>query len=141
MTLAEDVFLVSGNLFVPGRVFFDALLTAIFFPDLVVRQVADLFLKHELLRVIVGVLRFLEEVPRGAEGFKDGLVHVARADDDRGDAVEGPVEIIEADVGLLQGVVAHELVSDFLQVVVELEDVVAVPTDRARDVEGAARGT
>ena len=113
---------------------------AILFPDFRVRQVAEFFLQHELLGMVVGVLGFLEQSPWGEEGFEDRLVHVARTDDDGRDAVQGSVEVVESDIGFLERGILHEFVGDFLEVVVEFKDMVGIPTDRTGDVEGKARG-
>lgn len=74
-------------------------------------------------------------MPGGEQGFEQGLFHVSRPDDHHGHAVDGGVKIIQADVASLQAVVLHQLIGDVLEVVVELQDMVAVPTDRSGNVE------
>jgi len=80
---------------------------------------------------------------RGAIGRGDGcdereqqsLLHVARTDDPRGDAVDRGVEIVEADAHATDVPAPDDLLRDGLQFVGERDDVVAVPAHAAADVE------
>lgn len=71
--------------------------------------------------------------------MREGLDHVAGADDPGGDAVDGGVEVVEAEVDVgVELAAADELFGDGDEFVVEGDDVVAVPADRAGDVEQEA---
>ena len=69
------------------------------------------------------------------EGDEEGFEHGAGADDPGGDAVDGGVEEVEADVDAGGEVVGDDFAGDVAEVVVEGDDVVGVPADAAGDVE------
>ena len=84
----------------------------------------------------VGV--FFESLELGG-GFEECeeecFLHGAGADGPGGDAVDGCVEEVEADVGSGEELAADEFEGDFAEVVGECDGVVGVPADAAGDVE------
>jgi hypothetical protein len=67
--------------------------------------------------------------------FQQRLQHVPRADHPRSHAIDARVEVVETDVGAAEKAPAHELLADRLQVVVEDDDVIAVPSHAAAHVQ------
>ena len=92
-------------------------------------------MQGQAARVVAVGFELAELVDRFEQGEQEGLEHGAGADDPGGDAVDAGVEEVEADVDAVEEVAADEFLGDGQQVVVEDDDVVAVPADAAADVE------
>ena len=67
------------------------------------------------------------------------LDHVARADGPGRDPVDAGVEVVQSDVHAIEEVPAHQLQRHRLELVVQDDDVVAVPADAAADVQQQLR--
>ena len=111
-----------------------------FVPDGAERQSAGFFKERQARGVVAGGFGGAEAGGGFEEGGEEGFLRGAGADDPGGDAIDGGVEVIEADGGAPEVIAAHEFFEDGAGRVVERDDVVAVPTHTAAYVEEEGGG-
>ena len=136
---------VAGLLFVifhffqPRLAGWDIGLTAEFGPNRTPRQGLCFLQEGETPGVIA--FGFGRAELRGGfeQGEEQGFLRGTDADDPCGHAIDAGVEVVEADAGASEEIAADQFFHDGPRLVVEDDDMIAVPTDAAADVQEQAR--
>ncbi len=89
---------------------------------------------HALEQLAFGLV-LAELADRSQQGLKERFLRGTATYDVSADAVDRGIEVVEADIGLAQGIGPYDLLREQLHAVVQDHDVVAVPTYRTAHVQ------
>ena len=104
------------------------------------RQGFELFAQGQAGETVVRPLGLPQRFDRQKQGEKESLERGAGADDPGSDPVEAGVEIIQGEMRPVQGPAADDFLGDGEKVVVQDDDMVAVPAEAAAQMEDEAGG-
>src|ERR1035438_6485320 len=138
-TGGQDGLFVLADFVEPGYAHGYTFLRAVGVPDGGPGEALLLFEHYHPLGEVHFRFGGLEPVRGFEQGDQKRLEHVARADHPGGHAVDAGVEVVQAHVNLgSELAAAHQFLGDVLQFVVQEHHVIAVPTNRAADVQQQA---
>jgi len=102
-------------------------------------QRLHLFQQSQTLEALAVVFVLTEHVERLKQGLQQAFLRGAGADDVGTYSVNGSVEVVEADVGAVEGFGADDLLEQVQSLVVHDGHVVGIPTDGTTDVQHQLR--
>ena len=135
LSVAENILLIRLDIAEPLLAHGNACLLAVHIPYSRERQGLDLFKKCETGRIVARILIRAQGFDRRERCEEQSLLHAACTDDPCRNTVDGCIKEVETDVNTTLKAAPQNLLSDILELVVEDNNMVAVPSDRARNME------